>query len=582
MKPTRRFGYPPLIMLPLVTMFLAFSLNCSSHARATTVRGSEAAVTAEEYEAAVPAEEYEADEFIGVPIVGDYDDNPNLDFILEVRDGDRTFKVEVHEDVNSSNREAIDLIRKRINEMEDMKQLRVIGYYSPEYRGASKEYGFMDLKCVIFFDEETGYEEAYFTDARESRYYDNGDVTVVYAPGHHYNGVYYPRYCSPWWDIDGDGIPNRYDLWPMTYDVWYDYNLNYIPDWYDPYYCSYYPYWSYWNSGFWVSYRWYSPGYFRSGYLTHAYYDDYRTYTRLYDERYVSTSRKNYHLDPKTEYYNRASQSRVPRATSLRTVSSGTGYVGRPADRRRLVPAASESTLDSESEALVTQIDSEPRTFSRNRAVTETAGDDRIGRTRADRVIDFKQKSDAASVSSTSRLRGVDRTRTSEGRTDERADRPLGRNRSSGGDNRVYSPTTRDRSVSSSSAVSSGVITGKTKARSSQSGRLTRPRTSSNTRTGTRYRGSSQSRPSSERYSYPAPSRSREVRSSSPSPRPSASSSSPSRSRSEPSPSVRSAPSSSRSSPAPRARSSSGSSSSRSSGSSAKGSSSSGGDRRRR
>ena len=570
MKPTRKLGYLPLSGLLPAILLLVFSLNCSSHARATAVRTSEAAV---------PAEEYEADEFIGVPIVGDYDEDLDLDFILEVRDGEQTFKIEVHEDVNDSNREVIDRIRSRINELEDLQQLRVIGYYNSEYRGKSKEYGFMDLKCVVFFDEESGYEEAYFTDAKESRYYDNGNVTVVYAPGHHYSSVYYPRYTTPWWDTDGDGIPNRYDLWPLTYDVWYDYNLNGFPDWYDPYYCDYYPYWGYWNSGFWLSYNWYSPGYFRHGYMTHAYYDDYRTYTRLYDRRYVSASRKNYHLDPKTDYYRRAGRDNTVRESSLRAASRGTGYTSLPVDGRRLVSSGGESSLDPKSETLATRTDPEPISFSRNRAIADGASEERSGRTRADGVTGVNRESNATNASSTARVRGTDRTRASEGRTVERADRPLDRIRSTS-DDRVYSPSSSDISAGGSSAASSGAVTGKTKTRSTESGRLTRPTTSRRTRTSTSYRGSDRSRTGGS-YSRPAPSsRSRERIQSSP--RPSASPSTPSRSRSQPAPAARSAPSSNRSSPAPRARSSSGSSGSRSSGSKAKSSSSSGGDRRRR
>jgi len=568
MKPTRRIRFSPISALPLVVIFLAFTLNCSTHARTTSVRVSEPAI---------PAEEYEADEFIGVPIVGDYDDNPDLDFILEVRDGDQTFKIAVHEDVNDSNREAIDKIRRRINDMEDRQQLRVIGYYSSEYRGKSKEYGFMDLKCVIFFDEETGYEDAYFTDAKESRFYDDGDVTVIYAPGHHFSSVYYPRYTSPWWDIDGDGIPNRYDLWPLTYDIWYDYNLNGFPDWYDPYYCNYYPYWGYWNSGFWLSYNWYSPGYFRQGYRTYGYYNDYVTYTRLYDRRYVSPSRKNYHLDPKSEYLHRRSRGGTTRATSLRAVSGGSGYTANPVDRRRMVPTEGGIVLDPKSETVVTQFDDEPRNFSRNRAVEDATGDVRSRITRADGINTVKSKTAGSTFSSTSRIRGVDRTRSPGSSTVDRTDRSTGRRRSSG-DDRVYSPSSRDFTTGSPDAAGSSNVTTKTK-RSADSGRLTRPNTSRRTRTDSRYRGSSGSNTGSS-YSRPAPSRSRNVRGSSSSPRPSASPSNTRRSRS--SPSVRSAPSSNRSSPAPRTRSSSGSSRSSSSGSKARSSSSSGSDRRRR
>lgn len=291
MKPSRFFpkrGYA----LAVLTMTMAFVIGCSSYARSTAVKA--------ESRPATPVEEYKADEFVGVPIVGDYDDDRNLDFILEVADKDRTFKIKVHEDYGETNGEVLDKIRLKINEAVDRDRVRIIGYYNPEYKGPEKEYGFMDLKTIVFFDDKSGYEEAYFTDDKDSRFYKDADVTVVYAPGHHYRNVYYPRYCTPWWDNDGDGIPDAYDPWPYNYDVWYDYNLNGVPDWYDPYYCSVYPYWSHWDMGFWVSYNWYGSGYFRS-YRHHPglYYDDYLTYSRLYDHRLQGRDWHDYRLDPR-------------------------------------------------------------------------------------------------------------------------------------------------------------------------------------------------------------------------------------------------------------------------------------------
>ena len=106
----------------------------------------------------------QADEFIGIPIMGDYDNEEDLDFVMEVDDGEKVFKVEVHESAGGGNRALLEDIRQRINSLEDTGTIRVIGYYSSEYRGAAKEYGFMDLKMIAFFDEESGKEEAFFTD----------------------------------------------------------------------------------------------------------------------------------------------------------------------------------------------------------------------------------------------------------------------------------------------------------------------------------------------------------------------------------------------------------------------------------
>jgi hypothetical protein len=566
MKPSPEYRNLPMTLLPIIILLLAFTTNCATHARGVVVHTPEKSGTS------VPAEEYEADEFIGVPIVGDYDDDPALDFMIEVRDADRTFKVEVHEDVNDSNREAIDRIRNRINQMEDeQQQLRVIGYYSPEYRGKNKEYGFMDLKCVIFFDKATGYEEAFFTDAKESRFYDDGDVTVIYAPGHHYSSVYYPRYSTPWWDTDGDGIPDRYDPWPMTYDTWYDYNFNGVPDWYDPYYCSYYPYWNHWNMGFWVSYDWYSPRYFRHGYLHDSYYSDYRTYSRLYDRQYVSKSRKHYNLDPKSARFYRTGQDRDRRADSRPAVSGGRDYSSLPTDRRRLISTGGETALNSNGETQAVRTNNDPRTFSRNRAVAEPAGTASSGRVSG--TQSGRRKTSGTNTSST--VRGVDRARTSGTGTVSRSGSTSDRSRSSG-DNRVYKPADSNRSGAGAAAAgSSGVVTGKTKTRTPDSGRSTRPNTSRSTRTDSRYRESGSSGTSKS-----TPSRSRNVRSSSSKQRSSVSPSSSSRSTSRPA--ARSSSRSRSSSPAPAARSSSGSSRSRSSGSSSKSSSSSSSSRRRK
>jgi len=538
----------------LIGLFLAvgFLAGCSAHARSTAVYMEKAAAD---------ASDYQADEFIGTPIIGDYDDDPDLDFVLEVREGDRVFKINIHEDVNESNREVIDRIRRRINEMEDTGSLRVIGYYNSEYRGREKEYGSLDLKCIVFFEDEHGYEEAFFTDAKDSRFYESGDVTIIYAPGHHYRYIYYPRWTSPWWDIDGDGIPNRYDPWPFTYDLWYDYNLNFIPDWYDPYYCGYYPYWDYWSVGFWIDYGWYSPVYYRHRYTARVYYDSYRVYTRIYDNRYVQTSRKSYRLDVKSERRLRSSYANYPRAISAVAGSRLRGYESTPVDRRILSPVSSTTgTLDVKSSAgAISGGGSSPIVFTRNRAVDATtigAGRNKVAS--SPRVSYEKRKAISPSSSTRGALRTTGRSRSARS---ERADQPLSRRRSTP-DDRIYSPTrtTRARDITSRSASASA--SSSTKYKSSRRGR-DRSRYSApadGSRTYSRDRSSSRAA-SSPSYSGARTSRARSLSRSAPR----VSSAPSTRSRTRSAPAAR-APSRARSSsPAPAARSSSSSSRSRSS-----------------
>jgi hypothetical protein len=511
----------PHSFLAAAYLALAFLFGCSSNAKSTAIRTER---NAEQ------AENYKADEFIGTPIVGDYNNNDNsLDFVLGVTDGDRTFKINVHEDVNESNREAINTVRERINEMEDRGKVRVIGYYSSEYKGQSKEYGFLQLKCIVFFDDKTGYEEAYFTDPKDSRFYTEGDVTVIYAPGHHYRHVYYPRYCSPWWDSDMDGIPDRYDPWPYSYDIWYDNNLNGIPDWYDPFYCDYYPYWNNWDMGLWVNYGWYSPGYFRHGYDNYGYYDDYRIYSRLYDRQYVNRrGGAGYSiLDPKTEWRYRQFYGDAPRAGYTNPARATTGYDPRAMDRRRLAPVlySSSGSLDARNSSGAGY---EPaRDFTRNR-VTEGdgAGDSRVRATRQSLPVDenFKRKADpssgASSGSYTPRAT-YDRSRGSvSGGAGQSADRASTYDRSrstgAGGDSRSYVPAARNGTGDNGSGTSSSGSTVNTNSgRSRDSGRLTSPSSSSGSgersRGETRARGSSGA--SSPSYTPPPSSggRSREV-----------------------------------------------------------------------
>ena len=147
-------------LMPVCYLAAVLLVGCSFHARNTAVR----------MEKATPqAGDYDTDEFVGVPIIGDYDDKEDLDFMIRVDDGDEVFKIRVHKDASPGNRKIIERIRRRINEMEDRGSLCVIGYYTPEYREKEKEYGFLDLECIVFFDDQTGDEEAFFTEPKVSR-----------------------------------------------------------------------------------------------------------------------------------------------------------------------------------------------------------------------------------------------------------------------------------------------------------------------------------------------------------------------------------------------------------------------------
>jgi hypothetical protein len=530
-------GYKTIRMLGMAATLAAFALftGCAARAYSTTVvhnQGHEA-----------QPDDRQADEFIGTPIMGDYDNEEDLDFVLEVNDGAKVFKVEIHERAGGGNRALLEKVRKRVNAMEDAGSIRVIGYYNSEYRGGTKEYGFMDLKMIAFFDEESGKEEAFFTDPQDSQFYTQSDVTVVYAPGHHYNRIHYPMYVSPWWDRDGDGIPNRYDPWPYTYDTWYDYNMNYIPDWYDPYYAGYYSYWDYWHADFWVGYNWYSPNYYHRGhYNTGAYYNDYRTYTRLYDKRHVNnrdnSNRRHRRMDAKSEHLwqnayerDRASTTRVAHSTP--GTRSYRGYESRPVDNRVLVDNSNRSrntTTGSRDRVTVStgsrDYSGGSDTFTRNRVTSgnpvdnsRTRGRDvaRVAttdKTKTGRAVttNSRTRSDRASVSSrtASKSSGV---RGSEGRTTNSSSRS--RNVSSGrttnSSGRTYKPSSRSRSSSGSSAVrgsSSGSSnSGSSRVRSSSrskpstagssGGSATRSRSSSGSKSQPAARSSSRSRSSS-------------------------------------------------------------------------------------
>ena len=501
----------------LAVMAGSFALltGCAGYAHTTTVVRQSTPVQVEEADR-------QADEFIGTPIMGDYDNDENLDFVLEVRDSAKVFKLEIHETAGGGNRELLENVRQRVNAMEDAGSIRVIGYYNPEYRGSTKEYGFLDLKMIAFYDEETGKEEAYFTDPQESPYYTESDVTVIYAPGHHFSHIYYPRYVSPWWDSDGDGIPNRYDPWPLSYDTWYDYNMNYIPDWYDPYYVGYYPYWSHWDMNFWVGYHWYSPGYYYRGYSSSVYYHDYSRYTRLYDRKYVNgrdnSGRRLERMDAKSESaWRRAYEQDSRRRTRVADSSPGTrdyrGYESRTPDNRVLsdpsLRTRTTTTTGSDRTITTTSGDNGRETFTRNRV---TSGNTTIDRSRdAGRVTTAssgktkttvsertRETSDRATISSRSRNTSSTTNpvyRPTNGRTREITS---GRTTTNSSSNRTYRPTSRSRTSTQPAATSSSTRSRSSSSQPAARSSSSRSRSSSSSRPASVSSSSSRSRSSSQ------------------------------------------------------------------------------------
>jgi hypothetical protein len=102
--------------------------------------------------------------FTGVPIVGDYDNKRDLDFVLRADSAGRVYKVRVHEGSHVSNSGLLRQICTWINEIEDIELVQVSGFYTPHYRADSIEYGALELREIAFQDTLPGFEEPYRTD----------------------------------------------------------------------------------------------------------------------------------------------------------------------------------------------------------------------------------------------------------------------------------------------------------------------------------------------------------------------------------------------------------------------------------
>lgn len=99
--------------------------------------------------------------FTGVPIIGDYDESDDLDFVIRADSAGCVYKVRVHESAGFSNRAQLRQLRGWINEIEDYELVQVSGSYTPYYRAGSIEYGALELKEIAFQDTLPGFEQPY-------------------------------------------------------------------------------------------------------------------------------------------------------------------------------------------------------------------------------------------------------------------------------------------------------------------------------------------------------------------------------------------------------------------------------------
>ncbi len=163
--------------------------------------------------------------FMGVT-AGDHDFSRNLDFVLEdysLGKNNQPFLLWVHENFDFSNKKVLDEVKKRINNPDQYPMIEAIGNYSPMSPNGRFD-GRLDLEAIITRDIG-GNEEMFYTDPSDSNFYeldDNYFFDWAFFPGRHMTGFYYPAFggISPSWDWDMDGIPNRFDMFPFSWDPW--------------------------------------------------------------------------------------------------------------------------------------------------------------------------------------------------------------------------------------------------------------------------------------------------------------------------------------------------------------------------
>lgn len=221
--------------------------------------------------------------YIGVPVEGDYDKNPDLDFRMQFLDDGVLYDVYVHENADGSNIKNLNKVRELV---EEAKANNSFIYVRGKLREKGKE--FVDeetgqkvqrAKINPFYvgaiDMETGETKPVFTEGTGSPLYtaddyiidyvlwEPGPVRIVWGSG----WPHYPQGFFPSWDYDGDGIPNWRDPVPHIFGPYTDLNHNGVIDawdisatgnwgWYGYYWYNYHP-----SSHWWFAHdHWYCHG----------------------------------------------------------------------------------------------------------------------------------------------------------------------------------------------------------------------------------------------------------------------------------------------------------------------------------
>jgi hypothetical protein len=199
--------------------------------------------------------------FVGMTS-GDHDFSRNLDFVLDNLGIENKykddFKLWVHENYDWTNKDVLSEVKKRINNPDQYPWIEAVGKYWPMNSNGRFD-GKLDLEAIITRDIE-GNEEIFYTDPADSNMYyldENYFTDWAFFPGRHLTGFYYPHFGTygPSWDWDMDGIPNRFDPLPFSWNPW------------DPWMCD--PWYGSWG---WFGFGW-SPWGWNWGWDNHFGYN---------------------------------------------------------------------------------------------------------------------------------------------------------------------------------------------------------------------------------------------------------------------------------------------------------------------